>query len=106
MRGATGRGLAILALLLVIMLATPVDHDESQYVAAVAMMRTGLPYRDFAYLQTPLQPLLFAPFALLPPGWLVAGLRLANGLCALGTLAIIVTTLRQPCTGSTRLLRP
>ena len=41
----------------------PIDHDEGQYVGAVAMMRFGLPYRDFAYLQTPLQPLLFAPLA-------------------------------------------
>ena len=30
------------------------SHDESQYVAAIALMRTGWPYLDFAYLQTPL----------------------------------------------------
>ncbi len=104
----TGRGrgmemralLAVLALLLAIIVATPVDHDESQYVAAVAAMRDGLPYRDFAYLQTPLQPLLFAPFGLLPPGWLVAGLRLANAVCALGTLGIVAATLRRHGAGA------
>ena len=52
--------LAVLLCLLAI--ARPVDHDESQYVAAATLSGAGLiPYRDYAYLQTPLQPLLFAP---------------------------------------------
>jgi hypothetical protein len=37
-------------------LAAPINHDESQYVAAIAMMRDGLPYRDWPYLQTSLSP--------------------------------------------------
>lgn len=56
----------------------PINHDESQYVAAIALMREGLPYRDWPYLQTPLQPLLLSPLSLLPAGWLLVGARLAN----------------------------
>jgi hypothetical protein len=57
------------ALLLGISLLTrPINHDEGQYVGAIALMRSGLPYRDFAYLQTPLQPLLLAPLSFLPAG--------------------------------------
>ena len=51
-------------------MARPIDHDESQYVAAAVLSAHGLmPYRDFAYLQTPLQPLLFAPIASLGGIW-------------------------------------
>ncbi|WP_300975211.1 glycosyltransferase 87 family protein [Sphingomonas sp. LHG3406-1] len=66
-------------------LSAPINHDESQYVAAIAMMREGLPYRDWPYLQTPLQPLLLSPLSLLPAGWLLVGARLANVLFALVT---------------------
>lgn len=74
-------------LMLIFALFGPVDHDEGQYVGAVAMMRHGLPYRDFAYLQTPLQPLLFAPLAWLAEGWLFLTLRVANALLATGATA-------------------
>ncbi len=66
-----------------------IDHDEGQYVAAVALMRQGLPYRDFAYLQTPLQPLLLAPLAWLCEGWLFPALRLINALMAAGAVLLI-----------------
>lgn len=69
--------------------------DESQYVAAIALMRHGLPYRDFAYLQTPLQPLLLSPLAFLPAGWIYAGARAVSGLCAFGTLLALGTALRR-----------
>ncbi len=74
-------------LMLVFALFGPVDHDEGQYVGAVAMMRHGLPYRDFAYLQTPLQPLLFAPLAWIAEGWLFLTLRVTNALLATGATA-------------------
>ena len=61
-------------------LAAPINHDESQYVGAIAMMREGLPFRDWPFLQTPLQPLLLSPLSLLPAGWLLVGARLANVL--------------------------
>lgn len=50
--------------LIALALLRPVDHDESQYVAAAMLTADGwLPYRDYAYLQTPLQPFAFAPIA-------------------------------------------
>jgi hypothetical protein len=71
---------AVAGLLVVAALFRYIEHDDGQYVGAVALMRDGLPYRDFAYLQTPLQPLLFGPFASLAEGWLYPALRVANAL--------------------------
>ena len=83
------------ALLLGISLLTrPINHDEGQYVGAIALMRSGLPYRDFAYLQTPLQPLLLAPLSLLPAGWLLVGGRIANALFGWLSLALLLLGLR------------
>ena len=71
--------LAAAALLLALsVLIRPINHDESQYVAAIQLMRTGWPYLDFAYLQPPLQPLLFAPLALVHAGWMLVAVRLVN----------------------------
>jgi len=58
----------------------PIDHDESQYVAAALLSARGLPYRDFAYLQTPLQPMLLAPIAVLAGVWVWPALRAVNAL--------------------------
>ncbi|MGH6615564.1 glycosyltransferase family 39 protein [Sphingomonas sp.] len=80
--------LSAAALILVLLaLARPLDHDESQYVAAAVLAAHGnLPYRDFAYLQVPLQPIVFAPLAWLFGEWAWPGLRVVNAL--LGTAAI------------------
>jgi hypothetical protein len=72
----------------------PISHDEGQYVGAIALMRFGLPYRDFAYLQTPLQPLLLAPLSFLPAGWLPVGARVANALFGWLSLALLLFGLR------------
>lgn len=79
----------VLAIALIgLALARPVDHDESQYVAAAALTARGLvPYRDFAYLQSPLQPFLFAPLAAMAGSWAWPALRLVNAL--LGGLAVL-----------------
>ena len=83
------------ALLIGISLLTrPINHDEGQYVGAIALMRSGLPYRDFAYLQTPLQPLLLAPLSFLPAGWLLVGARVANALFGWLSLALLLFGLR------------
>jgi hypothetical protein len=83
------------ALLLGISLFTwPINHDEGQYVGAIALMRSGLPYRDFAYLQTPLQPLLLAPLSFLSAGWLLVGARVANALFGWLSLALLLFGLR------------
>ena len=78
---------AVILVLALLALARPIDHDESQYVAAAVLTAHGaLPYRDYAYLQAPLQPLLFAPIAWAAGGWAWPALRLANALCGALTL--------------------
>jgi 4-amino-4-deoxy-L-arabinose transferase-like glycosyltransferase len=82
--------LAALCLLLVLLaFARPLDHDESQYVAAAALARHGLVYRDFAYLQTPLQPLLFAPIVAVAGALAFPALRIANALLGAVTVALV-----------------
>jgi hypothetical protein len=66
------------------------DHDESQYVAAAILTAHGLvPYRDFAYLQTPLQPYLFTPTAALAGAWTWPALRITNALLGTATIAVV-----------------
>jgi len=77
----------VVVLFALLALLRPIDHDESQYVAAAVLSAHGdLPYRDYAYLQTPLQPLLFAPLAWFAGALAWPVLRLANVL--LGALLV------------------
>ncbi|MES2754059.1 MAG: DUF2029 domain-containing protein [Pseudomonadota bacterium] len=79
---------ALAAMLVALALIRSPDHDESQYVAAAALTAHGLiPYRDFAYLQSPLQPYAFAPLAWLFGTWTWPGLRVGNAL--LGAAAVL-----------------
>ena len=72
---------AALLLFVALALMMPANHDEGQYVAAAHFVAKGLlPYRDFPYLQTPLQPYLIAPLAYVAPGWLFMLARLTNAL--------------------------
>ncbi len=81
---------ALAILLIMLALLRPVDHDESQYVAAAALTAPGLiPYKDFAYLQTPLQPYLFAPIAALTGTWTWPALRVTNALLGAATIAAV-----------------
>lgn len=82
---------ATLAIVLIVLaLLRPVDHDESQYVTAAILTAHGLlPYRDFAYLQTPLQPYLFAPIVALAGDWTWPALRIANALLGTATIAAV-----------------
>lgn len=98
------RARLILPLLLVVLLALaiarPIDHDESQYVAAAALSAKGLlPYRDYAYLQTPLQPLLMAPVAALAGAWAWPALRLVNALLGWLTVAGVYVAARRSGAG-------
>lgn len=86
-------GVAILLTLLA--LVRPFDHDESQYVAAALLSADGLPYRDFAYLQTPLQPMLLAPLAVAAGVWAWPALRLANAAFGTITLAACFAAARR-----------
>ncbi|KQM65573.1 hypothetical protein ASE75_04760 [Sphingomonas sp. Leaf17] len=80
--------LALVAVLLAWL--RPIDHDESQYVAAAMLSAAGgLPYRDYAYLQTPLQPLLFAPVAAIAGAWTWPALRVVNALLGIVAIACI-----------------
>ena len=83
------------------------NHDEGQYVGAIALMRGGWPYIDFAYLQTPLQPIILYPLAFIPAGWLLLAARAANGLFALATIALLAIELKgrvRPANGLTALV--
>lgn len=83
-------------LLLAIAFVRPLSVDESQYVAATALTGRGLlPYRDFAYLQTPLQPFAFAPLQWLFAGHLLIAMRLANALLALATTIFVYAAGRR-----------
>lgn len=81
-----------------------VNHDESQYVAAIALMRTGWPYLDFAYLQTPLQLLLYWPLTFVRAGWLMVAVRLVNGATAIITVAILGAALSGKVSPPSRLI--
>jgi 4-amino-4-deoxy-L-arabinose transferase-like glycosyltransferase len=86
--------------LLIIAFVHPVSHDESQYLAATVLVARGLvPYRDFAYLQTPLQPFVFAPFAWLFPDRLFLASRLANVALSAATLGLVYGAVRRAGAG-------
>ncbi len=81
--------------LIALAMIRPFDHDESQYVAAALLSAGGLPYRDFAYLQTPLQPMLLAPLAVASGIWVWPVLRAVNALCGAAMLAACYAAARQ-----------
>jgi 4-amino-4-deoxy-L-arabinose transferase-like glycosyltransferase len=86
---------ALVVLLCLLSLARPLDHDESQYVAAAVLTVHGLlPYRDYAYLQTPLQPFLFAPIAWIAGAWTWPALRIVNALLGGVTIASVYRAAR------------
>lgn len=73
----------------------PVDHDESQYLAAAALTRSGLPFVDFLHLQTPLQSFVTAPIAALSGGYSYLVLRIATAIAALATLWFVFRCQRR-----------
>ena len=62
--------------------------DEHQYLAPCILVRDGyIPYRDFAYAQTPLMPMVYGTlFSLLPGGFTAARVLTAGFACAAGTV--------------------
>ena len=83
-------GVALVTLLVVLAWLRPIDHDESQYVAAAALTARGLiPYRDYAYLQTPLQPFVLAPVVWAFGAWAYPALRIVNAL--LGAVVVVAS---------------
>ena len=73
----------------------PVNHDESQYLAAAALTRSGLPFVDFLHLQTPLQSFVTAPIAALSGGYSYIVLRIATAIAALATLWLVFSCQRR-----------
>jgi len=70
--------------------------DESQYIASAVLTAQGLlPYRDYAYLQTPLQPFAFAPLQWLFAGHVLIAMRLTNALLGGGTVLLVFGTARR-----------
>ncbi|WP_375287920.1 glycosyltransferase 87 family protein [Sphingomonas sp.] len=87
---------AFVLLLAALAWARPLNHDESQYVAAALLVADGhLPYRDFAYLQTPLQPVLLAPLAAMADEWVWPALRLANAFLGAGMVLCVFVAARR-----------
>ncbi|CAM8653736.1 ArnT family glycosyltransferase [Sphingobium cupriresistens] len=70
-------------------IATPFDHDESQYVAGAYFGGRLLIFHDFLYLQPPLHSWTFAPLTLLFPDHMVVAMRLATAATALCTVATL-----------------
>ena len=82
--------------LIVLAFVRKLSIDESQYVAAAVLTSKGLlPYRDYAYLQTPLQPFAFAPLQWLFAGHVLIATRLANALLGAGTITLVFGTARR-----------
>ena len=73
---------------LICVLTARLSHDEEQYVAAAVLAWRLRPILDFAYLQTPLQPLLFAPVVAAAGAKAFLACRLISG--ALGATACIL----------------
>ena len=70
--------------------------DEGQYIASAVLTAKGLlPYRDYAYLQTPLQPFAFAPLQWLFAGHVLIAMRLTNALLGGGTMLLVFGTARR-----------
>lgn len=76
-------------------LATPFDHDESQYVAGALFSTKMLIFRDFLYLQPPLHAWAYAPVAWAFPTTMVIAMRLVTAMTALGTLAALWAAQRR-----------
>ncbi|MEO5809665.1 MAG: DUF2029 domain-containing protein [Sphingomicrobium sp.] len=96
--GAAAIG-AVLLCMLLFALVRRHSYDEGQYVAATQLALHGLPYRDFPYLQTPLQPMLFAPIAGLFADHIFLALRAANALCGTAAIVLLWSALRRAGAG-------
>lgn len=75
-------------------LATPFDHDESQYIAGAYFSGRMTIFRDFLYLQPPLHAWAFAPLSIAFPDTMVMAMRLATAATAVATLGLVWTAQR------------
>ncbi len=81
----------LVALLLVAgSLLAPFNHDEDQYFAASQALFRGLPYRDFIYLQTPLNMLVGNWVMALWSGDSLFALRIMQALLGAGVIYVVL----------------
>lgn len=83
-------GLITLFLICASLLA-PFNHDEDQYYAASYALSHGAIYRDFIYLQTPLNALLGNALMALWPGQSLWLLRISQALLGSAIFALVLT---------------
>jgi 4-amino-4-deoxy-L-arabinose transferase-like glycosyltransferase len=93
--GAAGALVAAAAALVALSLAAPINHDESQYLAAARLAADWRPYADFLHLQTPLQIYLFAPVAAFAGDHMLIALRVLTALIGGATLALVYRSQRM-----------
>ncbi|WP_126516920.1 glycosyltransferase family 39 protein [Sphingobium amiense] len=89
MTGAALLWASLLLWFVALALATPFDHDESQYVAGAMLSGRLTIFRDFLYLQPPLHAWAYAPLAWLFPSHVLTAMRLATAFSAIGALWLI-----------------
>nr|WP_179220693.1 glycosyltransferase family 39 protein [Sphingomonas laterariae] len=75
-------------------LAAPLNHDESQYVAAAVLSGQSLIFRDFLSLQPPLHAWLLAPVAWAFAGDSFIALRMTSAAMGLVALAAVYAAQR------------
>ena len=85
----------VLALLFFYSMGEPLNHNEHMYLAAGHLARDAELYGDFAYLQTPYLPVVYAwIFAALDTTHLLLTGRLVTFLCAAGTAILVLRQAR------------
>ena len=81
-------------LVLCLLLASPYNHDEEQYVAAGAAALHGVVYRDFVYLQTPVYPMILAAAFSIARGDIYLAAHVVSALATLGCCGLVYAVLR------------
>lgn len=83
-------------LFLALAMCAPLSRDEHMYVAAGALLRNGTLYKDFAYVQTPYLPYVYAAlFAGSGGAWLLLVARVFTAATALLMVWAVYRACRQ-----------
>ena len=94
---------AVCVLLPLLALVSPINHDETQYIAAAQLASDGfVPFRDFLYLQTPYQIYFFAPLFELFEEYGFLASRVVTGLLGGGALVLAYAASRVLCVDAGR----
>lgn len=82
----------VVVLLVMAALGAPFNHDETQYYAANAVGSRAAPYREFAYLQTPLGLYVGRWLLALTPGYALLSGRIIQALAGVAIAVIVWKT--------------